>query len=156
MNWNVWIKLFQRKEKMLNRIIDIVRSCGNIIKEVSADNVNIKNDNPKNLVTEYDTKVQEILKNELRQILPEASFLGEEGEQHYSKSGFCFVCDTCKFSKSLAHKSCLKTNVAIAHFTINFSLWSERCNRVDYNNINRARTHQALSTFKTLFTSVWL
>lgn len=107
MNWSVWIKLFQRKEKVLNSIINVVRSCGNIIKEVSADNVNIKNDNPKNLVTEYDTKVQEILKNKLRQILPEASFLGEEGEQHYSKSGFCFVCDpidgTCNFVKNLKH-----------------------------------------------------
>ncbi len=94
---------------MLNKIIDIVRLCGNIIKNANADNIQIKNDNPKNLVTEYDTKVQAILREELLKIVPNASFLGEEGNQHFSKQGYCFVCDpidgTTNFIKNIKHSA---------------------------------------------------
>lgn len=92
---------------MLQRIIDTARFCGNIIKKAHAENIQIKSENPKNLVTEYDTKVQDILKLRLLEILPEASFLGEEGAKDFLRDGYCFICDpidgTTNFVKNLKH-----------------------------------------------------
>lgn len=83
-----------RKEKpMLQEIIKIARDCGKIIKNASDKNVKTKNNDFKNLVTDYDVKIQEILKERLTALLPEASFLGEEGQSAYSKDGYCFICD---------------------------------------------------------------
>lgn len=78
---------------MLREIIKIARDCGKIIKNASDKNVNTKNNDFKNLVTDYDVKIQEILKEKLTSLLPEASFLGEEGQSNYSKDGYCFICD---------------------------------------------------------------
>lgn len=78
---------------MLLQIVDIARECGNIIKNASAKKVEIKDQDYRNLVTEYDVKIQNILKEKLAEIIPEASFLGEEGTSDYSKDGYCFVCD---------------------------------------------------------------
>lgn len=92
---------------MLNKIINIVHQCGVLMKGVVADDIMVKNDNPKNLVTEYDTRIQNILKRDLSEILPEASFLGEEGEHKYTSEGYCFICDpidgTTNFVKNLEH-----------------------------------------------------
>lgn len=94
---------------MINNIINIAKKCGAIIKSAHASDIEIKKENPKNLVTEYDTKVQSILNEELLKILPEASFLGEEGVQNYSKHGYCFVCDpidgTTNFVKNVRHSA---------------------------------------------------
>ncbi len=94
---------------MLQKIINVARQCGNVIRSAHAGNIQIKSDNPKNLVTEYDTKVQEILQKELLKILPEASFLGEEGEKHFNREGYCFICDpidgTTNFVKNLKHSA---------------------------------------------------
>ena len=91
----------------LEKIIATVRKCGQLIKDAYADSVSIKKEDPKNLVTEYDTMVQEILKDELLNIIPTASFLGEEGIQNYNKEGYCFICDpidgTTNFVKQLKH-----------------------------------------------------
>ena len=92
---------------MLERICAIAKECGQIIKKAHADTILIKSENPKNLVTEYDTKVQEILRQKLLELLPEASFLGEEGEKDFKRSGYCFICDpidgTTNFVKNLKH-----------------------------------------------------
>ncbi len=94
---------------MIDKIISIARECGIIMKNAHASNIKVKRNDPKNLVTEYDTKIQELLKKELLNIVPEASFLGEEGEQNFSKDGFCFVCDpidgTTNFVKDLKHSA---------------------------------------------------
>ena len=52
-----------------------------------------QNRNPKDLVTSCDIQIQEILRQKLTALLPEASFLGEEGSTDYRRDGYCFVCD---------------------------------------------------------------
>lgn len=92
---------------MLEKICTIAKECGQIIKKAHADTIRIKSENPKNLVTEYDTQVQEILRQRLLELLPEASFLGEEGEKSFDRKGYCFICDpidgTTNFVKNLKH-----------------------------------------------------
>lgn len=47
-----------------------------------------------NFVTKYDNKVQDFLKTKLAEILPEATFIGEEGESEtYDGKGYAFVVD---------------------------------------------------------------
>lgn len=50
-----------------------------IILDPPAKEVGSKNRNPKDLVTSCDIQIQEILRQKLTALLPEASFLGEEG-----------------------------------------------------------------------------
>ena len=78
---------------MLQKIIDVVKECGSIIKGAKISCVEFKNHDRRNLLTEYDVKIQSILQQKLKEIMPKASFFGEEGEQHYQKDGYCFVCD---------------------------------------------------------------
>lgn len=78
---------------MLEAIIEIVRECGKIILDPPAKEVGSKNRNPKDLVTSCDIQIQEILRQKLTALLPEASFLGEEGSTDYRRDGYCFVCD---------------------------------------------------------------
>lgn len=78
---------------MLHKVITVVKECGSIVKNAQIHHVELKNQDRRNLLTEYDVKVQAILQQKLKEILPEASFLGEEGEQNYKRDGYCFVCD---------------------------------------------------------------
>ncbi len=78
---------------MLSKIIDIVKECGNIVKNARIHEIKLKNEDRRNLVTEYDVRVQETLRQKLKDVLPEASFFGEEGSCQYKKGGYCFVCD---------------------------------------------------------------
>ena len=78
---------------MLSQVIEIAKECGSIIKNAQIQRVELKNQDRRNLVTEYDLKVQSILQERLQNLIPTASFMGEEGEQHYRKDGYCFVCD---------------------------------------------------------------
>jgi len=80
----------------ISQIIDIARECGSIIKNAFDTHVELKDQDRKSLVTmvtQYDVMVQEVLEKRLKEIMPEASFLGEEGVQTYQKNGYCFVCD---------------------------------------------------------------
>lgn len=101
---------------MLNKICALAKDCGNLIKQAHAGHIQIKSENPKNLVTEYDTKVQEILRKRLLEILPEASFLGEEGQKSFNRNGYCFICDpidgTTNFVKNLKHSG---VSIALLH-----------------------------------------
>ena len=94
---------------MIDKIINIAKDCGLLLKEARALQVEQKNNDANNLVTEYDVKIQEILRQRLLQILPQASFLGEEGEQNFAPEGYCFVCDpidgTTNFIKDLKHSA---------------------------------------------------
>ena len=94
---------------MLKQVVDTVKYCGKLMLEANAEIIKIKNSNPKNIVTEYDIKIQNILQNQLQKILPEASFFGEEGIQSFNKNGYCFVCDpidgTTNFAKNLKHSA---------------------------------------------------
>lgn len=94
---------------MIDEIIQIAKDCGLLLKKARASQIEQKNHDANNLVTEYDVKIQEILRQKLLQILPEASFLGEEGEHNFKRQGYCFVCDpidgTTNFIKDLKHSA---------------------------------------------------
>ena len=95
---------------MLEDIIELAKKCGNVIKQGEAEHIETKNNDRHNLVTEYDVKIENILQQNLLKILPEAAFLGEEGNQTCNKNGYCFICDpidgTSNFIKGVKH-SCV-------------------------------------------------
>ena len=95
---------------MLEDIIELAKKCGNVIKQGEAEHIETKNNDRHNLVTEYDVKIENILQQNLLKILPEAAFLGEEGNQTCNKNGYCFICDpidgTSNFINGVKH-SCV-------------------------------------------------
>ena len=81
---------------MLDKIISIVISAGDIILEAQhiKDHVESKQGQA-NFVTKYDVEVQEFLYRKLSEVLPEASFMGEEDDvkNHQINKGYCFIID---------------------------------------------------------------
>jgi myo-inositol-1(or 4)-monophosphatase len=77
-------------------IIKIVREAGNIVITAVRPKIMEKSGHA-NFCTETDEKVQAFLMDKLKEILPEAEFLGEEdGQDVFSakmSSGYCFVID---------------------------------------------------------------
>ena len=69
-------------KKETENICNIVRECGRMILEASRDGMQIDMKSGRaDLVTEYDGKVQQRLRNELHTLIPFAVFVGEEGER---------------------------------------------------------------------------
>lgn len=99
-------------DRILSQISDLVRQCGHFLLHADRAGMGIdKKSGPANFVTEYDTKVQARLCEGLKKILPEARFVGEEGQQQAPASeGLCFVVDpidgTTNFIKDY-HMSCI-------------------------------------------------
>jgi myo-inositol-1(or 4)-monophosphatase len=77
-------------------LIQIVKEAGNILLTAKRPKIMEKAGHA-NFVTETDEKVQRFLVDKLKDVLPEAEFLGEEdGKDAFSSkmaSGFCFVID---------------------------------------------------------------
>lgn len=80
---------------LLEEITDVVRECGEIILHADRSRNHIdEKAGHANFVTEYDKKIQQILKERFLQILPEAVFVGEEEDIHASiGSGYAFIVD---------------------------------------------------------------
>lgn len=95
---------------MLDKIIEAVKNAGKIYKS-AGKNLGIESKGSSvNLVTEYDKKIQDFLFSELKKIIPECSFLGEEGEGSKQLSdGYCFIIDpidgTTNFIKGFQHSA---------------------------------------------------
>ncbi len=98
---------------MLKQISKIIKECGLIIRDAKIQNVQLKNQDRRNLLTEYDLKIQSILQTKLKELLPDASFFGEEGEHNYQKSGYCFVCDPIDGTTNFV-KGCNFSSISIA------------------------------------------
>lgn len=91
----------QRQEKgkvinMLKEIISIVHECGEII--LSATDIQRKihqKEGKGNFVTDYDSKVQEALKEKLCKLVPDAVFMGEEDDADKTniEKGYSFIVD---------------------------------------------------------------
>lgn len=95
---------------MLEQIIEIVKKAAEIYK--SADlNLGIEEKGSKqNLVTKYDKEIQQFLITELKKVVPNASFVGEEGDKNKElKDGYCFIIDpidgTTNFIKGYQHSA---------------------------------------------------
>lgn len=82
-------------KSIVNEICDLVKECGKVI--LDADRVKMAIDiksGVADLVTEYDKKIQEQLQLGLKNILPEAKFVGEEGSSdELTDEGYAFVVD---------------------------------------------------------------
>ena len=79
-------------------VLDIcraVRACGETLLKADRSHMGIDaKAGAANFVTEYDTRVQGQLFEALGSILPQARFVGEEGEEaEVNLSGWCFIVD---------------------------------------------------------------
>jgi myo-inositol-1(or 4)-monophosphatase len=104
---------------MLDNIISIITSAGDIILEAQhiQDHVESKQGQA-NFVTKYDVEVQDFLYRKLSEVLPEASFMGEEdvAKNQQINTGYCFIIDpidgTTNFIFDYKH-SCI--SIALMH-----------------------------------------
>ena len=80
---------------LINDICSLVRDCGKVILEADREKMAIDTKSGiADLVTEYDTKIQAKLAEGLKEILPEAKFIGEEGSKdELTDEGFSFIVD---------------------------------------------------------------
>lgn len=99
------------------KIMDIVKAAGNSLLLVSdAERCVTSKEGRANLVTKYDVATQQFLNEKLLEILPEAVFVGEEGDQSKDPSnGYAFIVDpidgTTNFIKNY-RRSCVSVGLA--------------------------------------------
>ena len=83
------------KDMLLTEMIKIVEEAGEILLSAShiEEAVEEKSGHA-NFVTAYDKKVQDFLFSKLKEVLPEAVFIGEEEEEHQAlPEGYAFIID---------------------------------------------------------------
>ncbi|MDE6470480.1 MAG: inositol monophosphatase [Eubacterium sp.] len=95
---------------MLNQIMDIVKQAGEIYKAAGNDLDIEDKGSAVNLVTKYDKLIQDYLFTELKKVIPDCQFLGEEGDDNKELTdGYCFVIDpidgTTNFIKGFQHSA---------------------------------------------------
>jgi myo-inositol-1(or 4)-monophosphatase len=99
---------------MLEKIIGVVRQAGEMIRDVHnvTENITEKSSHI-DVVTQYDTAVQEFLHRELLRLMPEAGFLGEEGAHEEITTEWTFIVDpidgTANFVRNFGH-----SNISVA------------------------------------------
>ena len=99
---------------MLDRLIAVVRRAGDMIRDAHDIEKDTREKNgAADLVTKYDVAVQTFLQKELLALVPEAGFLGEEGEHETLDKPWVFVVDpidgTTNFVRHMHH-----SNIAVA------------------------------------------
>lgn len=106
-------------EKLQQNIIEILRDCEDIM--LSADDIQRKihqKSGKGNFVTDYDSKVQAVLKKSLLELVPDAAFLGEEDQMDRTdiSQGYAFIVDpidgTANFTRGL-NASCISVALAL-------------------------------------------
>lgn len=101
------------------RIEETVRRAGNrlLAAQVTDESIHQK-EGLANFVTSFDVEIQEFLIRELKAILPEASFFGEEdtaGSSHDHSDGYCFFIDPIDGTTNFMfgyHHSCVSVGLA--------------------------------------------
>ncbi len=106
-------------ESILTDIQKIVHECGNLILQASDIERKTRHKAGKgNFVTEYDSKIQAILKKSLMELVPDAAFLGEEDQMDHTdiSSGYAFIVDpidgTANFMRGY-HASCISVALTL-------------------------------------------
>ena len=69
------------EKEVIEKIIPVIRECGQMMQRAKEEDIGSKTEEKgsrHNLVTKYDKLIQEKLKKSLSEIMPDASFLGEE------------------------------------------------------------------------------
>lgn len=103
-------------ELVIKEIEGVVYECGDILRNASKDSFMVsEKEGIGNFVTSYDKKIQDILQEKLLQIIPEATFVGEEEDVHESiENGIAFVVDpidgTFNFMRELK-TSCISVGI---------------------------------------------
>lgn len=104
------------KDMVVGKIIAQVYDCGQIIKNADISRLAVSEKAGKaNFVTSYDKAVQELIKDRLLRVFPNAVFVGEEEDIHESiKKGYAFIVDpidgTTNFMKDY-HMSCISVGM---------------------------------------------
>ena len=93
---------------MLNKLICIAKDAGEMIRCAHHIEEDItEKSSPIDVVTKYDTAVQEHLHRELLELMPEAGFLGEEGAHEEITTEWTFIVDpidgTANFVRNFGH-----------------------------------------------------
>ena len=99
---------------MLDQLIAVVRRAGDMIRDAhDIEKDTHEKNGAADLVTKYDVAVQAFLQRELLALVPEADFLGEEGEHETLDKPWVFVVDpidgTTNFVRHMHH-----SNIAVA------------------------------------------
>lgn len=95
---------------MIHEIIAIVKEAGHII--MNARNIQgavESKEGRANFVTKYDVEVQQFLYSELARLYPQATFIGEEGDNKELPGEYCFIIDpidgTTNFIQDCRHSA---------------------------------------------------
>lgn len=79
---------------MLQQLEGVVRRAGDIVREAhDIERATMEKHGAADLVTKYDVAVQGFLQRELLALLPEADFLGEEGDHTALTRPWTFIVD---------------------------------------------------------------
>jgi myo-inositol-1(or 4)-monophosphatase len=103
-------------EAKIKGIEKVLYRCGELLRNAERDSISVNSkDGIGNFVTSYDKQVQEILREELLRIIPEATFVGEEEDVHASiENGIAFTVDpidgTYNFMRDLK-TSCISVGI---------------------------------------------
>ena len=103
-------------ETKIKEIEKVLYRCGDLMRNADRDSISVNSkDGIGNFVTSYDKQVQDILREELRKIIPEATFVGEEEDVHASiERGIAFTVDpidgTYNFMRDLK-TSCISVGI---------------------------------------------
>jgi len=99
-------------EQIYEKIMQLMRECGDVMQNADRSQIDVDSKaGHGNFVTKYDTMIQDMLEKGLKEIMPEAAFVGEEQEQRdFPREGYAFIVDpidgTTNFIKDL-HFSCI-------------------------------------------------
>jgi len=112
------------QETILQDILKIVHDCGRILLDASdIERKTCQKAGKGNFVTEYDSKVQALLKKHLLELVPDAVFLGEEDQMDHTdiSSGYSFIVDpidgTANFMRGY-HASCISVALALDGYPV--------------------------------------
>ena len=101
---------------MIDRIMGIMRRAGEIILSAhSSAGVYDAKPGKSNFVTKYDLEVQKMLMEEFAKLLPEAGFVGEEGNCDICAGGLRFIVDPIDGTTNFMHnyqKSAISAGLA--------------------------------------------
>lgn len=112
--------IIEIKEKIMPEIELLAKECGKIMLEAKITDKGSmisSKEGLNNYVTVFDKKIQTIAKNRLKEILPEAFFMGEENnEQDDISHGYAFIVDpidgTSNFIKGM-RRSCISIGLTL-------------------------------------------
>lgn len=96
---------------------NIIRAAGAVLKNAHAKEEDISNKaGIANFVTKYDVMIQKMLEQGFHKVLPEAEFLGEEGEKNQNSwEGYTFIIDPIDGTTNFIfdyHHSCISVGLS--------------------------------------------